>query len=77
MKKRKLAKMKKRKLVITLNSGIIDLIKIPKGVKLEIRDYDLIKNDADKEVHKNKLRTDDLGREYVELIWTKKDVMVS
>lgn len=68
--------MKKRKLVITLNGGIIDLIKIPKGVKLEIRDYDLIKNEADREVHKDELRTDDLGREYVELVCTKKDVMV-
>ena len=68
---------KKKKVVVTLNGGIVDLIKIPKGISLEIRDYDLASNDSDKEAHKNELRKDDLGREYVRLICTKKDIMVT
>jgi len=69
-KSKKGAKMKKKKVIISLNSGLIDTVKIPKGVKLEIRDYDIAGDVGE-------VRNDNTGLGYVRTVFTKKDALIN
>lgn len=68
--------MKRRKVVVAINNGTLEAIKIPKNVKLIIRDYGLATDQEGRKVHEEmgNLKTDALGREFVESVLTKKDL---
>ena len=60
--------MKKPRVIVDVIGGVANPWKIPKGVEVEVRDYDN-GQDADKGFYK----TDDNGARYCRAVYTKGD----
>jgi hypothetical protein len=63
-----MAKEKKADIVVTISKGIAQVIRMPKGVTLEIRDYDIDNGDSEPECRDDCVK-DSCGDWYQKMFW--------
>lgn len=70
--------MKKKKVVIALSDGAVEAVRIPKGIKVEIRDYDRAKTwipPPESKFEAKYVEDEDLGRHFFRRVVSRKGLL--
>lgn len=54
----------KKQIILRVDGGIVDSIKIPEGIEVVVRDYDMVNT-----INNEMVQTDEDGKDFVEIVF--------
>lgn len=54
----------KKQIILRVDGGIVDPVKIPDGIEVIVRDYDMVNT-----INNEMVQTDDEGKDFVEIVF--------